>query len=247
MLQTRVFEHLGSHPERILTGVVSRHEARLLKRIALLMPAAVTPNSLTLLGVFGAVLTGVSAALSWHSDWFLLAALIGLVINWFGDSLDGTLARVRNIERPRYGFFVDHLSDVVSQIVIVLGLGLSPYLRFDMVCIALIAYLVVTIYTLVKLQVFRNMQLTYFGVGPTEVRVIIGLAIVAAAVLPTPHFSSFIGVVSPFDLAALFVAVFATGSVAVMAYWDSSQLAALDPPRGPPARPHAAMRKISDI
>lgn len=223
-------ETLG-HCSRILDGLISRHEKPALNWLAARVPMTVVPDHLTLLGVFGALLASVSLAGSHYLPSLMWLALLGLFINWLGDSLDGSVARLRRIERPRYGFFVDHLSDAASQVLIVAGLGLSPYLRFDIVCVALVSYLLLSIYTLVKLHVSRTMRLTYFGVGPTEVRLLIGSGIVLAALVETPPLNTPIGAISLFDGAALLLAAFALASAVIMFARDAAQLAAIDPPR----------------
>jgi archaetidylinositol phosphate synthase len=137
------------------------------------MPAWVTPDVLTIIGLGGSglilagyVLTNVHAA-------FLWLASLGFVVNWFGDSLDGTLARYRKIERPKYGFFVDHTVDAFSELLVVLGLGLTPYIRFDVAAIALIAYLLVSVLVYVRTYVEGVFQISYGKLGPTEVRAIL--------------------------------------------------------------------------
>src|SRR5207249_10854812 len=114
------------------------------------LPAAIKPDHLTLTGFIGAVLCGSSYAASWLSHNFLWLASAGLVINWFGDSLDGTLARFRKIERPRYGFFIDNATDLISQLCIFMGLGASPYMRFDIACLGLAGYYMISFFNLIK-------------------------------------------------------------------------------------------------
>jgi archaetidylinositol phosphate synthase len=223
--------NVGTVEVRTLNGLISRYERPVLERLATSLPSKIKPDHLTIAGVLGALFTSLCLVASHASTVFLWLALGGLLINWAGDSLDGTLARLRRIERPRYGFFVDHLSDVASQVLIVLGLGLSPYLRFDIICVGLIAYLIVTIYTLVKLHVLRSMQLTYFGIGPTEVRVLIGAGIFLAATTEPALLGTPLGTISMFDSAVLAVVVFAIGSAMIMFVRDAAHLTLIDPPR----------------
>ena len=139
------------------------------------LPAWVLPDHLTLLGLVGALLTGAGFILShWYLAWLLLAC-VGLLANWFGDSLDGTLARLRHIERPQYGFFVDHTCDLFSQVIIFISLGASPCTHFGVACLGLIAFLMAFIYTLIGLQVKGELRITYFGFGPTEIRALLFL------------------------------------------------------------------------
>jgi phosphatidylglycerophosphate synthase len=94
-------------------------------------------------------------------------------MNWLGDSVDGTLARLRRTERPRYGFFVDHTSDLFSQVMIFLAIGLSPVAHFAAACLGLIAFLMAFVYTLIGTHIRQRMRITYFGFGPTEIRVLL--------------------------------------------------------------------------
>lgn len=214
---------------RSLDGVISQHERQLLESLARRLPQFVTPDQLTILGVTGSAIAALALIASGLSLDFLWLAIVGLAINWAGDSLDGTLARVRRIERPRYGFFVDHMSDLASQFLIVLGLGLSPLMRFDIATLALVGYLALSVYTFVKLHVTRNMQLSYFGVGPTEIRVLIGAGLVCGALFGVVHFDSPMGVMTPIDAFALLLVAFAMVSAAGMFVRDARQLALIDP------------------
>jgi len=145
-------------------------ERPLVSWLAAQLPAAVKPDHLTITGFVGALLCGISYCASWLSPAFLWFASAGLLINWFGDSLDGTLARFRKIERPRYGFFIDKTTDLLSQLCIFLGLGASPFMRFDVACLGLVAYYTASVFDLVRSINSQVLQVDYFGIGPTEVR-----------------------------------------------------------------------------
>lgn len=223
---------VGETHNRILDGFSARSERAVLNWLTPRVPKAISPDQLTALGVFGAVCACVGAALTNISTGFLYIAIAGLFLNWLGDSLDGTVARFRKIERPRYGFFVDHLSDVASQILIVFGLGLSPYLQFPVILVALVAYLVMTIYSLVKLHVSRTMQLSYFGVGPTEIRILVGAGMLLTLFVEPFPVSTIFGNLTVFDFAAIGVSVFALGCAVVMFVKDAREIARFDPVRG---------------
>jgi len=137
------------------------------------LPAWVTPDLMTVTGIAGALLIAVSYALTQFHPAFLWLASLGFVINWFGDSLDGTLARYRHIERPKYGFFIDHITDVLTEIIIVLGLGLTPYVTFSVACLACIAYITMSVLVYVRMNVMGEFKISYNKLGPTEVRVIV--------------------------------------------------------------------------
>ncbi|OGO34107.1 MAG: hypothetical protein A2W35_14275 [Chloroflexi bacterium RBG_16_57_11] len=162
---------INSH-RRVLDTFTGPIERPVLRWLAAHMPAWVTPDQLTAVGVFGGVvilcgywLTGVDRNYLWLVN-------LGFVINWFGDSLDGTLARYRHTERPVYGFYIDHAVDAYVEMMIFLGLGLSPYVRFDLACLALIGYFLLSLLVFLRTCVKGEFVLSYGRLGPTEVRLI---------------------------------------------------------------------------
>jgi len=155
--------------------ILSFIEKPALNWLAKNLPDYFTPDVLTALGLIGSFFTGLGYALSFHSDYYLWLASFGLFVNWFGDSLDGTVARFRHIERPKYGFFIDHTLDSASMVMIGIGVGLSPYARFDFVLLALVSYLLMSIMVYIKTFVHGVFKISYFGLGPTEVRLFIVL------------------------------------------------------------------------
>jgi len=190
----------SSH-ERVNDIFLGRLERPALQWLARHLPDRATPDVLTYIGIAGSVLTFAGYWASSLSAWFLWLASLGLVINWFGDSLDGTVARYRHIERPRYGYFVDHAVDGVSETLVALGLGLSPYVSFSVAAVALVGYLLMSVYVYLTTYVRGVFQLSYGRVGPTEVRAII---IVFNAILffaGIHSISTPIGTVVVYDLA----------------------------------------------
>lgn len=159
--------------KRETTTVLSFIEKPVLKFLAKNLPAFFTPDVLTVIGLLGSILTGFGYFLTVYNKYYLWLANFGLLLNWFGDSLDGTVARFRHIERPKYGFFIDHTLDSISMVLIGVGVGLSPYARFDFVLIALVSYLLISILVYVKTFVEGVFKISYFGFGPTEVRLFI--------------------------------------------------------------------------
>ena len=135
-------------------------------------PAWITPDICTAIGVVGALLTSISYGLSNYNPAFLWLASLGFILNWYGDSLDGTLARYRRIERPLYGYFIDHSTDAICQVMIFVGLGLTPYVNFGVACMALIAYLLLSVLVYLRTYVAGEFKISYGGLGPTESRVI---------------------------------------------------------------------------
>ena len=150
--------------------LLAEPEARALDWIARRLPARVMPDHLTALGVLAAL--GIAAAylLSNQDPVWLWAASGLLVVHWLGDSLDGTLARVRKTERPTYGYYLDHLVDAVATAVIGIGLGLSPYMLLATGLAIVVAYLVLSINTYLETHAFGRFRLGYGLLGPTEAR-----------------------------------------------------------------------------
>ena len=153
----------------ILLGPLERPT---LKWLAAHMPAWVSPDTCTAVGVLGSLVVAASYLLSGYERNFLWLASLGFVINWLGDSLDGTLARHRHIERPIYGFFVDHVMDAFSVSLILLALGLTPYINFTIACLTLIAYLLMSVLVFVRTSAVGEFKISYSKLGPTEVRVL---------------------------------------------------------------------------
>ncbi len=158
---------------RELTFLLADPERRLLRAVAARLPRWVTSDHLTLLGVLGAVAVGLAYALTSYDVRWLWAASAALVVNWFGDSLDGTLARVRGAERPRYGYYLDHLVDAFSTAVVGLGIGLSPFVRIEVALLLVVAYLALSINVYLETAVFGVFRLSYGRIGPTEARAIL--------------------------------------------------------------------------
>lgn len=158
--------------KRILNTLTGSVEKPFLRWMAARLPGWVTPDMLTIFGVFGAVVVFVGYALCNLDPAYLWLANLGFVINWFGDSLDGTLARVRRIERPVYGFYVDHATDAFDEILVFLGIGISPFVRFELACLALVGYFLLSVLVYVRTCVRGEFTISYGKLGPTEARLI---------------------------------------------------------------------------
>src|SRR3954468_1019399 len=157
--------------------LLARPEQRLLEAIARRLPARVLPDHLTALALLAAAGFAAFGALGWL--WGMGALL---VVQWLGDSLDGTLARVRKSERPRYGYYLDHLVDALATALIGIGLGLSPHMLLATGLLIVIAYLVLSINTYLETSVFGTFSLGYGRFGPTEARIAL-IAVNAAMAL----------------------------------------------------------------
>ncbi len=173
-----------SEARRELTFWLARSERRLLTAIARRMPARVTSDALTALGVLGAAGAGLAYALTTASPAWLWVASLMLAVNWFGDSLDGTLARVRRVERPKYGYYLDHLVDAAATAAVGVGIGLSPWVELELALLLVVAYLALSINVYLEAAVFGVFRIAYGRVGPTEARLILIALNTGLAVLP---------------------------------------------------------------
>lgn len=129
-----------------------------------------TPDLYTAIGIFGTLVILAGYLLSRYHPGFFWLATLGFFINWAGDSMDGTLARHRRIERPIYGFFIDHATDAICQVIIFVGLGASPYISFNIAMLTLVAYLLVTIMAYIRTIAVGEFQISFSLLGPTEAR-----------------------------------------------------------------------------
>ncbi len=153
--------------------LLAKPEKRLLRWIAARLPRWVLPDDLTALGVLAALGVGVAYQLSNDSiDWLWVASGL-LVAQWLGDSLDGTLARVRGIERPTYGYYLDHLVDAIATAAIGIGLGLSPLMLLSIGTLIVVAYLILSINVYLESYAFGRFSIGYGWIGPTEVRLVL--------------------------------------------------------------------------
>ena len=171
MLQTATFKN----PERIQLNVLSTLEKRCLIWIAQRLPKQINSDHLTALGFLGMVLAGASYWLSSWNPYALLLAIFWLSVNWFGDSLDGTVARVRNQQRPRYGFYVDHVIDAIGILFLFGGLGLSGYMNLWITVFLTIAYYLLSIEVYLATVSLGKFQMSFGVLGPTELRILLAM------------------------------------------------------------------------
>ena len=174
----------GEH-ERTGEYALARFEAWALPRLAAALPPRVMPDHLTFLGLLASTGVGVAYVLSTRDPAWLWAASGCLVVQWYGDSLDGTLARYRKIQRPRYGFYLDHLTDAYSTLVIGLGLGFSPLMLLSVGLAIVISYLLLSINVYLETHVFGQFTLGHGTIGPTETRLML-IALNTLAVIWSP-------------------------------------------------------------
>ncbi len=157
---------------RIQTSILNAAEKKVLVWLAERMPSWVTSDMLTFVGFIGALVVAAGYALSNLSLYWMWLSCLGLFINWFGDSLDGSLARVRNTQRKTYGFYLDHNVDVINECIMFFGVGISPLVNLTFMMAVLVAYLVLSVYVYIDCYLKGEHRLTYGGLGPTEFRLL---------------------------------------------------------------------------
>jgi len=169
---------------RIHTALTAQAERRLLTWIARRTPSAINPDHLTALGFVSHLLAGAAYALASHNAHFLWVANLFLFLNWLGDSLDGTLARVRNKQRQRYGFYVDHIADTFGALALMAGLGFSGYMHWAVAAGLLVAFYVLSIESYLATYTIGRFHLSHGLLGPTEVRILLVIGNAVASTHP---------------------------------------------------------------
>jgi archaetidylinositol phosphate synthase len=160
---------------RVQESLLAPIEKVALLKLASWMPAWVNPDHLTLIGLLSMLLAGASYYFAGRASGYLFAASGFIVLNWFGDSLDGTLARFRQKQRPRYGYYVDHMIDAFGTLFLAVGLGASGYMSFTLSLLFLIVYYLLSIQSYLATHVFQVFRISFWKLSPTEIR----LAIIA--------------------------------------------------------------------
>ncbi len=194
--------------ERIQTSFLNGIEKKALVWLAARQPKWMVSDMLTFIGTLGAIVIAAGYILSSQSIHFLWLSSLGFIINWYGDSLDGTLARVRDMQRPIYGYYLDHTVDCINEAFMFLGVGLSPLMNLPLALMILVVYLFLTINVSVNAHLKGEFKLTYLKLGPTEFRVFAILVnTLFILVRPLRDFSQQVNILGhPAELRALDVA-----------------------------------------
>lgn len=215
--------------DRIQENLVARMERRALNWLCARLPRRVSPDMLTAIGMVGAVMVfagyiGSNADRNWL--WLCVA---GYVVHWFGDSLDGSIARFRKIERPRYGYFLDHSCDGFATTLLVVGIGLTPYVLLEVALVALAGYLLMSIHAFLSVRVLGELRLSYMNAGPTELRLIL-IALTLAMYFVGPE-APLLWQLNIFDLFVGGVGLLLVGLFVMQTLQVAKRLAVEEPPR----------------
>ncbi|MDP2471731.1 MAG: CDP-alcohol phosphatidyltransferase family protein [Candidatus Palauibacterales bacterium] len=218
----------GKH-KRLAGFALARFEAWALPKLAAALPARVLPDHLTALGLVASTGIAISYMLSNRDAAWLWVANGLLVVQWYGDSLDGTLARYRKIERPRYGFYLDHLTDAYSTLAIGIGLGFSPYMLLSVGLAITIAYLLLSVNVYLETHVFGEFKLGHGVLGPTEARVLLIALNTGAAIVGPMRFYVLDVPFTPYDVLGLLGVLAMVVLLVSRARRNLRALAALEP------------------
>ena len=172
-MATQPNAHPFRHATRIQQSVSAGYEKRLLIWIAARTPASINSDHLTILGFVAQLLTGFAYAMSAHNRAWLIAAIAFLALNWLGDSLDGTLARFRHQQRPRYGFYVDHILDSMGSVALMAGLAVSGYMSPLIAIAILVLFLLLSIQSYLATYTLGEFRMSFWSFGPTELRLLL--------------------------------------------------------------------------
>lgn len=220
---SKIAEHV-----RINESLLRPIEKPILQWLSAHMPSWVTPDRLTALGFMGSILIFTGYGLSNRDHAYLWLASFGFVVNWFGDSLDGTLARFRHIERPHYGFFIDHSIDAIETVLVFLGLGLSPYVDYNIASLGLVAYLLCSLLSNLLLNVYGEFRISFASFGPTEFRSIAILLNTIVFFVGNPLIRLPFGVFSLYNLLMIAITILLFSFYFIIMFRESRNLNRMD-------------------
>ena len=212
---------------RVNEALTARIEKLALQWMAERAPMWVSSDQLTALGLSAQIGTGICFALSRYDRRFLLAVIVCLALNWLGDSLDGTLARVRRQERPRYGFYVDHIVDILGAVALMCGLGWSGLLHQATAMAMLVAFLVLSSESYLATYALKRFELSQGVFGPTEIRILLAMGCLAA--LRSPYATVFGHRMLLFDLGGAIATAGMAGMAAAVTMRHTAQLFRQEP------------------
>lgn len=212
---------------RVNRAMTAAVEQRVLQWMALRTPGWVTSDQLTALGLCTQIDAGVCYALARYNRRALLLVIVFLVLNWLGDSMDGTLARVRRQQRPRYGFYVDHMVDIFGSVALMCGLGCSGFLHWQTAMAMLVAFLLLSSESYLATYTLSCFQLSQGVFGPTEIRIL--LVIGNLALLHSPYSTLFGRRMLLFDLGGTIAAGCMLAMAMIVAVRHTAQLYRQEP------------------
>ena len=223
-IQTVITKHEANFTpaHRVNQALTASVEKRALQWMASRAPQWLSSDQLTVLGLTAQIGAGVGYALSRYNRYVLLLVILCVVLNWFGDSMDGTLARVRCQQRPRYGFYVDHMVDIFGSVALMCGLGFSGFVHWQTAIAMLIAFLLLSCESYLATYTLSHFQLSQGIFGPTEIRILLILGNVA--LLRSPYSTVFGQRMLLFDLGGTIASVCMFATAILLAVRHTAQL-----------------------
>jgi archaetidylinositol phosphate synthase len=214
-------------------GLLAAGEKRLLVWLAARLPAWVTADHLTVLALAGMAMAGLSFFAARYYRPALVLVVLSLAVNWFGDSLDGTVARVRKQERPRYGFYVDHVLDLVGTTALLAGLACSGFMTPVVALAMLAAYLLVTAEVFLATAVRSVFRMSFLVFGPTELRIVLSIGVLSLLHKPTVELAG-LGPYLLFDVGGIVTIAGLAVSLVISTARNTRALYRAEPLRGRP-------------
>jgi phosphatidylglycerophosphate synthase len=194
-------EYKRDEQDAVNTAITAGIEEKAKDFICPRIPKWMKPDHLTVIGVIGILITSVGFILGFFNRTWLLLVSIGLTINWFGDSFDGSIARYRKRTRPNYGYYIDKIIDAVVVIILALGLGLSGFVKIEIALLLSSIYLAMMLHVDLIVHVENKSQNSFGMFGPTEIRIIAMAVSVLMYFIPVSYYNIYGHYLTQYDFA----------------------------------------------
>lgn len=200
-------EYKRDEQQAINTGITAHVEEKVKEWVCPRIPSWINSDHLTILGLFGVVVCAAGFILGSYNRWYIFLVILGLFLNWFGDSFDGSLARYRKKTRPNYGYYIDHVVDALAILIFSIGLGVSLYVRIDIALLFAAMYMALMVHVELITYVENEFKYSFGLVGPTEIRILGVFAVIAMFFSPIKYYNILGQYVSQYDAAFLIVSI----------------------------------------
>jgi phosphatidylglycerophosphate synthase len=189
--------------QAINTAITAKAEERAKEIICPKIPEWIGPDHLTIIGVVGIVIVSTGFVLGFLNRYYLILVPLGLIINWFGDSFDGSIARYRKRTRPNYGYYIDKMVDAIVMIILGLGLGLSGFVKIEIAILFTAVYLAMMINVDLLVYVKGEAKNSFGWLGPTEARIIGIIISIVMFFIPVKSYDIYGYLVTQYDIVVL--------------------------------------------
>jgi phosphatidylglycerophosphate synthase len=217
-------EYKRDEQNAVNTAITAGIEEKAKKVICPRIPKWMSPDHLTVIGIIGMIMTAAGFMLGFFNRYWLILVPVGLIINWFGDSFDGSIARYRKKTRPNYGYYIDKIVDSVVVIILALGLGLSGFVKIEIALLLSVIYLALMLHVDLIVHVENKSQNSFGIFGPTEIRIIGILAAIAMFFIPVNYYNIYGHYLTQYDFLVFGLAVVMFGILIVSIITKGIQL-----------------------